>query len=73
VKRVSTIAAALAVLALAVVLLVGCVPPAGAQDPRQNDPGIVPTQVHLPDGTTMQCVRYYSASLTCNWAHRWEE
>lgn len=67
-RRVSTIAAALAVLALAVVLLVGCVAPAAAQDPRQNDPGIVPTLVHLPNGDDMWCVRYYSAGITCNWA-----
>lgn len=67
-KRLSTWAATLAVLALAVVLVVGCgTQPAGAGDSNEPQSGVVVQWVDTRDGFEVQCVRLYNAGLSCDW------
>lgn len=67
-KRLSTWVAALAVLALAVVLLVGCgTQPAGAGDNNEPQNGVVVQWVNLGDKSEVRCVRLYNAGVSCDW------
>lgn len=53
---------------LAMVVLTGC---SGSVDDSGHDNGFLKVQlVHLPDGTTVDCVTRTKAGIDCDWDRR---